>query len=325
MGYPLASALYWVDDYKNIYADERTFTRFLQSYSRGMGRGRLTREAKLRQERACRGTILSTGETVLEGEASVLSRMLVLDVPPWEKRDPKGDALKHADLLRQYLPGFTVEFVMWIARQVEECDLVTDIKQRFEGNVNGYREKLAAAGGSQANTGRIVQNWAVLVTVYQLLWIFLDEHDAADVLPGWQDVILETAQTVRQERASEVFLNSLSQLLASGEVLLDDDMKNPRAAAPGVTTVGYRDANFVYLLPEVAYREANRVQPLRFTVSAIGSQLREDGCLVTASGDPHLAVQVRIRGNRTRVWRLRADILSGDSGDRGDSDTEQHE
>jgi hypothetical protein len=34
MGYPLANALYWVDDYKSIYADERTFTRFLQSYSR---------------------------------------------------------------------------------------------------------------------------------------------------------------------------------------------------------------------------------------------------------------------------------------------------
>ncbi len=52
-GYPLSDALYWVDDYKTIYADERTFTRFLQSYSRGMGRGRLTREAKLRQERPC--------------------------------------------------------------------------------------------------------------------------------------------------------------------------------------------------------------------------------------------------------------------------------
>jgi hypothetical protein len=319
MGYPLASALYWVDDYKNIYADERTFTRFLQSYSRGMGRGRLTREAKLRKERACRGTILSTGETMLEGEASVLSRMLVLDVPPWEHRDPDGKALAQADLLREYLPGFTVEFATWIARQVEQGDLVADIKQRFESNVDGYRKKLAAAGGSQANTGRIVQNWAVLVTVYQLLWRFLDDNDATDVLPGWQDVILETAQTVRQERASEVFLNSLSQLLASGEVMLDDDMRNPRVAGPGVTTVGYRDTNFVYLLPEVAYREVNRVQPLRFTVTAIGSQLREDGCLVTAKGDAHLTVQVRVRGNRTRVWRLRADILSGDSGDGGDS------
>ena len=66
LGYALADALYWVDDFKHIYADRRTFTRFLQSYSREMGRGRLTREAQLRQDRPCRGHILSTGETTIE-------------------------------------------------------------------------------------------------------------------------------------------------------------------------------------------------------------------------------------------------------------------
>ncbi len=319
MGYPLASALYWVDDYKNIYADERTFTRFLQSYSRGMGRGRLTREAKLRKERACRGTILSTGETVLEGEASVLSRMLVLDVPPWEKRDPNGEALRQADLLRQYLPGFTVEFATWIARQVEEGDLVADIKRRFEDNVNGYRGKLAAAGGSQANTGRIVQNWAVLVTVYQLLWHFLDDNDAADVLPSWQDVIHETAQTVRQERASEVFLDLLGQLIAGGQAVIDDDMRNPRVATPGVTIIGYRDANFVYLLPEIAFKEVMKVQSLRYNVAAIGTQLYEDGYLVPGNSKSHLTVQMRVRDSRVRLWRLKSQILTGDNGDDGDT------
>ncbi len=67
LGYPLADSPFWVDDYKSIYADEKTFTRFLQSYSRGMGRGRLTREAKVRHEKPCRGLLLSTGETTLEG------------------------------------------------------------------------------------------------------------------------------------------------------------------------------------------------------------------------------------------------------------------
>ena len=232
MGYPLADALYWVDDYKNIYADERTFTRFLQSYSRGMGRGRLTREAKLRKERPCRGTILSTGETMLEGEASVLSRMLVLDVPPWEQRDPGGQMLAQADALRQNLPGFTVALAAWIARQVEENDLVADISRRFAASVEGYRKKLVALGGSQANTGRIIQNWAVLVTVYQLLRRFLAEQDAEELLPGWQDMILETAQTVRQERASEVFLDMLGQLLAGGR-LYSTTICAARRSAPG--------------------------------------------------------------------------------------------
>ncbi|HML23756.1 MAG TPA: primase C-terminal domain-containing protein [Aggregatilinea sp.] len=319
MGYPLANALYWVDDYKSIYADERTFTRFLQSYSRGMGRGRLTREARLRQDRPCRGTLLSTGETMLEGEASVLSRMLVLDVPPWEHRDPGGNALEQADLMRHALPGFTVKFAAWIAQQVEQGDLANQLANEFAISVQGYRDKLKASGLSMANTGRVIQNWAVLVTIYRLLREFLMAQDADDVLPSWQDVIVETAQTVRQERASEVFLNNLSQLLASGDVMLAKDTRNPEEPRPGTTLIGYRDAHFIYLLPEVAYREVNRVQPLRFTVAAIGSQLREDGSLVTLSGDRHLAIQIRIRGDRVRVWRLRSEILSGDSGDCGDS------
>jgi hypothetical protein len=323
MGYPLADALYWVDDYKSIYADERTFTRFLQSYSRGMGRGRLTREAKLRQERPCRGLLLSTGETVLEGEASVLSRMLVLDVPPWEHRDPGGKLLAQADLLRQHLSGFTVEFATWIAQQVEEQDLVADLTRRFASNVEGYRKKLAAVGGSQANTGRIVQNWAVLVTVYQLVWKFLETKGSVDVLPGWQDVILQTAQAVRQERASEVFLNNLGQLLASGEVMLATDMKQPEEPRPGTTLIGYRDTRYLYLLPEVAYREVNRVQPLRFTVAAIGTQLREEGVLIPGNSDTHLTTQMRVKENRVRVWRLKSEILTGDSGDDGDTLSDQ--
>lgn len=324
MGYPLANALYWVDDYKSIYADERTFTRFLQSYSRGMGRGRLTREAKLRQERPCRGTILSTGETVLEGEASVLSRMLVLDVPPWEHRDPSGETLKWADSLRPHLPGFTVQFAAWIAGQVETGDLENRLSRGFAFSVEGYRNKLRGEGITLANTGRLIQNWAVLVTVYRLLREFLMARDADHVLPSWQDVIVETAQTVRQERASEVFLNTLSQLLASGDVMLATDIRNPEDPRPGTTLVGYRDEEYVYLLPEVAYNVVNRMQSLHFTASAIGSQLREDGWLVPANEDARLTVQIRVRGNRVRVWRLKSDFFGGDTGDSGDS-AQNHE
>lgn len=110
LGYPLADALYWVDDYKDIYADTRTFTRFLQGYSRNLGRGRLTRDAKLQTSCPCRGLILSTGETSLEGEISVSSRMMTLEIPPWKHRDPQGKALSEAEAMRDKLPGFTAHF-----------------------------------------------------------------------------------------------------------------------------------------------------------------------------------------------------------------------
>jgi len=302
LGYPLADSLFWVDDYKSIYADEKTFTRFLQSYSRGMGRGRLTREAKVRHEKPCRGLILSTGETTIEGEMSVVARMLVLEIPPWEKRDPGGQALVQAERLREHLPGFTAHFASWIAKHLEQGDFRTDLANRFSSNMRGYREKLANETGGQSNTGRVIQNWAVLVTVYQMLSRFLSEMDEEYLLPAWKDAIVESVHTLRQERASEVFLDILGQLIAGGQAVIDDDMKNPREYPPGVTVVGYKDEGFVYLLPEIVHREVNRVQPLRFTVTAIGMQLREDGILIP--GPNNLSTQKRVRGSRVRFWQL---------------------
>ncbi len=276
LGYALADALYWVDDYKACYADERTFTRFLQSYSRGMGRGRLTRDAKLRQERPCRGVLLSTGETTIEGEASILARMLVLDVPPWEQRDPQGKGLAQAETLRQYLSGFTAHFAAWVATRADAGTLSKHLANGFEQSVQGYRANLKARMGQQANTGRMIQNWALLVTVYRLLGEFLESQQAEGILPGWQDAIVETVQAIQEERAGQVFIDTLGQLLASGQALLATDMRTPEAPRPGATIVGYLEGQFIYLLPDIAFREVNRGQPLKFTANAIGAQLKEE-------------------------------------------------
>ena len=313
LGYALADTLYWVDDYKAIYADEKTFTRFLQSYSRSMGRGRLSRDAKVKTDRYCRGLLLSTGETTIEGEASVLSRMLVLEVPPWEKRDPNGTALATFEGYRAALPSFTAQFIQWIACQIDRGSLQKELSERFAHNAKGYSEKLRANLPKQAHTGRMIQNWAVLVTTYQMLRQFMVELDCDDVLPGWQDSIVETVKAVQQERAGQVFIDTLGQLLASGELMLAKDMQQPEEPRPGTTIVGYLADRYVYLLPDVAHRAVLRVQPLKFNTSAIGAQLKEDGWLIP--GTNNLTVQRRIRGISTRLWQLKADFLGCDDCD----------
>lgn len=307
LGYPLADALFWVDDYKSIYADEKTFTRFLQSYSRGMGRGRLTREAKVRQEKPCRGLILSTGETTIEGEMSVVARMLVLEIPPWEKRDPRGQALIRAEKYRNHLPGFTAHLATWIARRGEKSDLKQEIDQLFARNMNAYRETLTGERGGSANTGRVIQNWAVLMTVYQLLTRFIADMDLDYELPVWRDAIVESVRTLRQERASEIFLNVLGQLIGSGQCLIEPSLRVQHDPGPGQIVVGYRDDGFIYLLPDVALREVNKVQPLKFTAYAIGNQFKEEGLLIP--GTTNLTVQRSVRGSVIRLWRLKAQIF----------------
>lgn len=59
----------------------------------------------------------------------------------------------------------------------------------------------------------------MLVSVYQLLHDFLSERDADDRLTLLQDAIVETLKAVQQERAGRVFLDKLTQLVASGRVV----------------------------------------------------------------------------------------------------------
>jgi len=64
---------------------------------------------------------------------------------------------------------------------------------------------------------------------------------------------------------------------------------------------------FTYIIPDIAFREVAKIQPINFTLQAIGNQLKEDGMLVP--GPNNLSVQKRFQGQRVRVWQLPADIL----------------
>ncbi|MBK9746021.1 MAG: DUF927 domain-containing protein [Chloroflexi bacterium] len=322
LGYALADALFWVDDWKPCYSDEKTFTRFLHAYSRGMGRGRLTKDSKVRQDRPCRGLLLSTGETTIEGEASILARMLVLEIPPWEKRDPGGKRLALAEAYRSALPGFTAHFARWIAARVEAGTLQSHLAREYELSVKGYRDKLTAQLGRQANTGRVIGNWSTLITVYRLLRQFLAESDADDMLPAWQDSIVQTAKAVQEERAGQVFIDTLGQLLASGDVRLVD-LDNDEEIKPGAPIIGYQDRRYVYLLPEISLREVKPTQSLNFTTKSIGDQLREDGWLLPNPNDGRLTIQKRLRGNRAWVWCLKREMFDGDTDDSGDAETHE--
>lgn len=97
-----------------------------------------------------------------------------------------------------------------------------------------------------------------------------------------------------------------NQLLAGGEVNIHPS-RHPVDPRPGVTVVSCEDKRFVYLLPEIAHREVNRVQTLRFTVTAIGMQLKEDGLLIP--GPNNLSTQKRVRGDRVRFWQLTAEFF----------------
>jgi len=98
----------------------------------------------------------------------------------------------------------------------------------------------------------------------------LDESDADDGLPMWQDAIVETVQAVQQERAGRVFLDHLTQLVASGRVMFASNMQHPEEPRPGVTIIGYMDEPHVLLLPDIAFQEVARGGSMKFSATDIG-------------------------------------------------------
>lgn len=312
LGWHTKNALYWADDYKDMYADERTFTRFLQAYSRGMGRGRLTRDAKLRKEKPTRGHLLSTGETIMHGEASVLSRMLILEIPPWEARDKGGYLFAEANQVRGDLPIFTRHLIQWIASH--EGALKRELLTLYNETTKHYRVKLESLS-KQANTGRMIQNWAVLGVSYYVAKKFLAEHQRKEVLPDWSDSLLESIQTVQAERAGTIFLDVLTQLIDSGKAHLDNDLKMDSITSPGQVRVGWwpkDDRSFVYLIPDVAYGVVNVLVEMSFSKQAIAGQLAEDRILIAGTEDRY-TTRIRIDNRQTRVWKLKADFLNADN------------
>lgn len=131
------------------------------------------------------------------------------------------------------------------------------------------------------------------------------------VLPAWQDSIVETAKAVQEERAGQVFIDTLGQLIASGDVRLID-VESSEEVRPGAPIVGYLDQTHVYLLPEISLREVKPTQSLNFTTKSIGDQLRDEGWLLPSSSDGRLTVQRRFRGHRVRVWCLKREVLDGE-------------
>jgi len=227
-----------------------------------------------------------------------------------------------AEAYRSALPGFTAHFARWIAAQIEAGTLQSHLAREYEVSVKGYRDKLTAQLGRQANTGRVIGNWATLVTVYRLMRQFLEEQDADDMLPVWQDSIVQTAKAIQEERAGQVFIDTLGQLLASGDVRLVD-LDSDNDVKPGTPIIGYQDRRFIYLLPEISLREVKPTQSLNFTTKSIGDQLREDGWLLPNTTDGRLTVQRRFRGHRAWVWCLKREMFDGDSGDGGDPEAHQ--
>lgn len=284
LGHQAKDVLFLVDDYKPRYVRLSEFTQLIQNYSESRGRGRLNRDTSIQGTKWIRGALITTGEDLPEGESSVMSRMLVLRLTR-----PVGanDALAYAQQRAAHLNAVMDAYTRWLAETMPGTEAQID---RW---LTAWRDHyITLCPRSATNPGRIASNIAQNRLAFDTLGRFLvaqgawtpAEHAArlAEYDAVAEGLVVEMAERVGQEKASNAYLMAIRALIESGEMPILD--KSRREPDHGGAFLGWGDDEFIYLLPDVAYQAAERWHramggSLGFTRRAVEEQLVDDGAI----------------------------------------------
>jgi hypothetical protein len=299
-GYFFKDALYLVDDFKpELQRYPGEVARVLQAYADNTARGRLKSDATANTLRMIRGLLVSTGEDVPEHNASAVARSVIVRVPQQAKN---VDAGKRCLSECENYSGVMADFIRWLlaeGKMVAFADRFTELQKRFNDDVAG-----------QQNDIRVATNLALLGAAFEQFAEYL-----GDVWEGWQEAsrkfIEEDLVAIRdamlgeakEQQASEVFLRMLGDLIRFNHVRINELPQQDAQHKPIIgrmklirtvpgRTLTPPNHQCLEICTSLALMEVNRClqqtgkQPLRITESALLQQLRDDGRLLDANGQP---------------------------------------
>jgi hypothetical protein len=311
-----------IDEYSpsQVGDDEKTARRFFQAKGNCAGRARLNRAAELQQGKEPRSLPLSTGEELPSG-VSGIARVLCIRF----EKGPHGikpDNLKKIQDASAdgYYANAMAGFIQWLAPQ-------RDTIRKFRPPHQVPKQ------GEHSRTAAIIRDLKYAWTVYLLFAAQVgaldSETNLLEVVTTQLDALVAGQRDNQQmERPEQILINALRSLLASNKVYLhgrgNDAPENPldrgwRATTgrdgqpyyepvPGATKLGWLVDNELYLIPEMAFKQAADFVPNRnlgvSKYSEMTQRLATAGWLLTDSDGKNLCVR-RPGGNQLpRCWKL---------------------
>jgi hypothetical protein len=305
------------------------------------GRSRLDSTAKLREPKAPRALILSTGEDIPRGQ-SVRARLLILELP---KGSIKSSDL--ADCQRDALGGLYAQamggFVQWLAGRYDGA------RAAFDRKVSTRRAS-ALGNLAHARTPEIVANLQAGFEVYVEFGVESGAVDAGEGarLSGrcWEALREAAAVQAKHQTATEPagrFLALLRSALISGRAHLSARTGGEPDRSPGCCgwrrdssgrrspqgdCIGWVVDDHIYLEPTAAYQVAQMLgrdvgEVLTVSEQTLKKRLHEKGLL--ASTDPKretLSVRRSIGGTSKEVLHLCRGTLLPEGRDQADSDND---
>jgi hypothetical protein len=311
VGHEAKDVLFLADDYKPRLVPITNFMQVIHNYSDGSGRGRLNRDSTVQETKYIRGALLTTGEDLPQGEASVAARLLILH---FQRQHGVNEPLAYAQQQASHLNAAMFAYIRWLAETMpgKEAELdayLIEQRDRF----------VRMASHNATNAGRVATNLAQNRLAWDTMGRWLvsrgvwSETERERRLAEYDEIALGIiqvmAQYIDEEKASAAFLRALKALLDSGQAVLLEKSKPDQDPTDRRIMLGWRDDDYVYLLRDVAYHAvetwyAAEKKGLGFGMSAVEEQLIADGLLRPGAATDTHTTTTRIGSKTKRVLRL---------------------
>jgi len=341
LAFAAKDSLIVVDDFfpqgstADIQRYHREADRLLRGQGNRSGRLRMRADASLRPAKPPRGLVLSTGEDVPRGQ-SLRARLLVLEISPGDfGPQPPSPNLILTVLQRDAAAGLYAAalagFVHWLAPQYDT------VRDRLRAELAELRDE-ARGDGQHARTPGIVAELALGLR-YLLDFAHsagaVSESERADLWKrGWNALAESAAAQAAHIATAEptgLFLRLLVAAVASGRAHVAD----PKGGAPKEAErwgwrlrmigsgdnerdewhpqgylIGWTDGESLYLEPDAAYAQAQRLaveqgESLAVTSQTLRRRLKEKGLLASVEDRRHkLTIRKTLQGTRREVLHL---------------------
>ena len=311
----LKDALIWVDDFhpcggpKDRMRMLSTAEILIGGYGDRMGRGRLTSDIQIRQDKVPRGLCLVTGEDLPELSQSRLARLVAVEL---RRGDIDFKKITQAQNNAELLPLCMAGYIDWLRPQLDK--VAKDLRQTFPT----LRDSFTDSG----SYGRIPSNaaWLMIgagaVLQYMADIGAISSKRSEELQENFRQILqtlaAEQGQRVAEDSPAKKFTEALCELISSGRCTVRDTTDSRNFVEPGTEFIGWQDGDWLYLLPDTTYKAVNQFfngQGLCFPVTAktLWKHLAAAGMIRAGSGSR--TELKKISGKPYRVLSLRRSAI----------------
>jgi len=262
-GYHFKDAIFMVDDFKIAHFSQsglNSAVMVLQNYTDGTARTRLGIDMGLKESKPIRGSLLITGEDILDEVGSVMARYHVVEMDKdYINRDAGRAAYKH----RKLYNGFMGRYIAWLQKDPQYLEKIVarieKVKDRFIGN------------RTSANIDRVSQSFAYNLVGFEMFCKFMGDSRFISIEESKEMVkihknnlfskIDKNVMDVKEATVSEVFINTLADLINSGAVKIHEvtkDVDSSQSFKEEYIGFDDQDPKFLYFFGVPVWNAVNR-------------------------------------------------------------------